>query len=89
MISFGKYCRIAAVAGAFIGLAAPAWAQGGGGSTPLPGTAGSRTEQSLQQPQNPAPRGPRPKPHRPRLAPKQPQTGAAQQPGSQPGTMGH
>ena len=88
MISFGKYCRMAAAAGAFIGLAAPAWAQGGG-STPLPGSAGSITQQELEQPHNPTPRGPRPKPHRPRLAPKQPTTGAGQQPGAQPGTMGH
>ena len=50
-------------------LAAPAmvWAQG---STPLPGSAGSRTASELNQPHNPTTRTEKPKPHRPKLAPR-------------------
>ena len=42
--------------GLALGLSAPAWAQGGGGSTPLPGEAGSLTGTEL--PPVPAPRPP-------------------------------
>ncbi|MBV8097088.1 MAG: hypothetical protein JOY71_06685 [Acetobacteraceae bacterium] len=60
--------RIAAAAWALAVLAAPAvvWA----GSTPLPGSAGSRTIEELNQPNFASPRTEKPKPHFPRLAPR-------------------
>jgi hypothetical protein len=74
MVMLHKVCRTAAIIvyAVTILAAAPAmvWAQGGGGSTPFPHSAGSRAAEELNQPHSPTVRTEKPKPHRPRLAPR-------------------
>jgi len=79
MVTLQKLGRIATTMAFALGvLTAPAivWAQG---STPLPGSAGSRTAQELNQPNFPTPRAQKVKPHWPRLAPRGQQIEEAQQ----------